>query len=238
MSIFGTVAFASLAAFSATPSVTMNTALGDLVVVGVQNKTGSIPATGVVTDTIGNTYTRLTASFIKDGGANQDGVIFFYCLSSIGANVLNIVQVSGQTSYVALAVWDIPVSGGTVALDTSTGLPATGNDAGTASENLLTGSFNTAGTDELVFAISCCSTVSITYTQESGWTLDSSGILPYQKAGAQHVHFSSAQAGITASMTLSASEFWALAAAAFTGTAAGGGDGMNGSGLLRLLGVD
>jgi len=204
MSIFGTIIFVdnsdssdTLASLAA-PS--LNTVLGDLLVVSTGSGSGAFP-TGV-TDTIGNTYIPLTG--VSNGFASFEQL--WYCLSSIGANAANIVTAAwgGIQHSLAIGVWDTPISGGTVSFDTATQASNTGG------ANAATGTFNTMGTDELVF-VGVYNQSGVSYTNGSGYTLDwSNG----QFVGAEHQAFSSPQTGITGNFVNASSDF-AIAAAAF-----------------------
>lgn len=145
MSVFGTPQFSAVQAITSTTvsSAALNTATGDLIVVGMRGDTATSFG---VTDTAGNTYVPLT---LRLSGLVTGKLQWFYCLSAI-ANAANVVTItgSGGTPVVFdIAVWDYPLSSpvvfdvDTAAQDTST--------ASTASSP----AFNTTGSDEIIHAM-------------------------------------------------------------------------------------
>ena len=225
MSVFGTPTFGSgsaagpIASVSASPVATVS---GDLIVVAVEWTTAA--DTTAVTDTAGNTYSALTLQNVS-----SETLQMFYVIGAT-ANASNVVKATftpGSGAFTAIGVWDFPISGGTVTFDTQAG------NATTSVTTLATSSFNTAGADELVVVAASANgnNNGAAYTPGSGYTLDGfSGIA----IGGQHRLFTSAQTGITASMSWSSSGNARIVAGAFKGTASSGGTG---KGFLLTLGV-
>jgi hypothetical protein len=210
MSIFGTPAtahggarFASSAAASA-----LNTATGDLLIVGVGFSDGGT-CTGV-TDTAGNTYVPLTQRV----GAFGEQFQFWYCLSAT-ANASNVVAAAFSISNnnIVVFAWDVPVSASPI-YDTDTASDG-GSDATTAS-------FSTTGTDEFVATMAYDQFGGGGYSAGGGYTLDSASFDTF--GGAQHTVFSSTQSGITANFP-GHSGGSAAFAAAFKASGGGGGGG-------------
>lgn len=208
MSVFGTPATAVGSRSGSTTGFTSNpfsTALGDLIVVAVQSfAEGGSPT---VTDQIGNTYIPGT----NESNADNQFTRMYYCLSSIGANASNsiIVNYSPNSTFGGGCwIWDVPLTGGTAVFDTQ---GVGNNTTGTA---IATGNFNTAGSDEIVFAASSSATVSGSFAAGPGYTLDSSG-WAFGNGGAEHIQFSSPQTGIHSSFTGPSSGDWVIVAMAF-----------------------
>ena len=205
---FGTPTVSSNAAgptVGFTTTASLNTATGDLMIVGiaVNDITNGVIAT--ITDTAGNTYVPLTRRVITAKGWAMQ---YFYCLSAI-ANAANIV--SGTFAVAAaynIAVWDVPISG-VVLYDTDSAW-GTGFNGDTAA-------FTTTGTDEFVAVFSFDAWGGWTYTAGSGYTLDSASIPPNNIGAAEHRLFSSPQVGITAAFGNHPSSGSAAIAVAFKG---------------------
>jgi len=205
---------------STSVTVTINTALGDLIVVAVNNSYTMVGGTFGVTDTIGNTYTKLTSAGPTSFGYRQH----MYWTISTGANASNVVTVdlNGNNGATNVTVWDTGISGGTAAFDTS----AVGSDD--SNTVVSTGTFNTAGSDEIVFSAAMdINNPKGTFSQGSGYTLDAAavntGAFNYLTQGAQHVVYTSPQTGIAATMTYSQGpNNIAIIAAAFKGSGSAG----------------
>jgi hypothetical protein len=160
MSIFGTAATGNGGARFANslPASAVDTATGDLIVVGVGWSDGGT-VTGV-TDTAGNTYSPLTK---RTGGST--GYLQFWYVIGATANASNVVTAATSLSnnYSTIFVWDVPV--------TATPTYDTDSDAGTASSG-DSGAFTTTGTDELVLGFSLDGFGSDSYAAGSGYTFD------------------------------------------------------------------
>lgn len=211
MSIFGTPATGSGGFAGSSNTVVnasaVNTASEDMIVcLFIGSNGGAITS---VTDTAGNTY---TVSASLDGGS-AGFVYYAYVLSAI-ANATNVVRVqftSSQTTFASSFVWDFPISGGTPSFDTS----AFGHGTSTTP---TTGNFNTAGSDEVVVVLAGNDVSGFTYTQGTGYTLDSAGFNS-GVAGAEHKVFNATQSGINAFFTTSNGD-WTIGAVAFQKAAA------------------
>lgn len=217
MSIFGTPAVQNaFVGFGASPSlsVTMNTALGDLICVAFMSGSAGFVS---VTDTIGNTYVQ--AGSVLTSPFQGFKLRFFYCLSSVGANASNAIQVLfSSNSLINMVVWDVPISGGTASFDTTA--TVTGNPI----NPVTSASFSTVGSDEIVIA-ACMSdnTSGVTFSAGSGYSLDASTTTnSFDRMGAQHITYSSPQTGITSSITPSAAVDAAYRAVAFNAVVSGG----------------
>lgn len=143
--IFGTPQFASGETITGgtVSASAVNTATGDLIVVGVRADTATSYA---VSDTAGNTYVPLTQHLSGLTGARLQ---WFYVLSAI-ANATNVVLVtaSGGTPVVFdVAVWDYPLTAA-ADFDVDTAI----QDTSTAS-SASSPSFNTSGTDEIILGL-------------------------------------------------------------------------------------
>lgn len=180
----------------------VNTAAGDMIAcIFIGSNGGAITS---VTDTAGNTY---TVSAALDGGS-AGFVYYAYVLVAL-ANATNVVKVtftSNQTTFASSFVWDFPITGGVPAFDTS----AFGHGTSTTP---TTGSFNTTGSDEVVLVMAGNDVSGFTYTQGTGYTLDSAGFNS-GVAGAEHKIFNATQSGITAGFTTSNGD-WTIGAVAF-----------------------
>ena len=162
MSIFGTPAFQSggVRFLTSLPAGAVNTATGDLIIVGVAwSDSGTI--TGVA-DTAMNSYTPLTAATGSLGnvGAQQ----FWYCIGAT-ANAANVVTAteSFANNYSTIAVWDVPVTGVPLfdAQSAQGGL-GTGN----------TGNITTAGADEFIAAFAIDGVGTDSYARAGSYTFD------------------------------------------------------------------
>lgn len=201
MSIFGAVQFKSGGARTASSvsAAAANTALGDLVLVGVGwSDSGTV--TGV-TDTAGNTYTPLTQ---RNPGSAGHGLQWFYCTGATHANASNVVTATfsfGTNNYSIIAVWDVTLSG-SAAYDTDTATSGSGN--------ATTAIYSTTGTDEFVAVVALDGFGTGGYVAQASYTLDGSfGTF----GGAEHIVFSSAQSGITSSFPTHPSTAEAIAVA-------------------------
>lgn len=110
MSIFGTPQNPGNVNYPvSTASATVNTAIGDLIVVFFSNVISTLGATVTCSDSAGNTY---TAAATINPGALPDPR-WFYCLQATHASSSNVVTVnSGTTSQMlVIRVWDFPCTG-------------------------------------------------------------------------------------------------------------------------------
>jgi hypothetical protein len=195
MSIFGTPVFSSAAGWSSgsLSSSSLNTNVGDLIVAYVSGNAITPPFS--VQDTADSiAYTPLTLRVSSVDG--RDGQWFYHIATK--ANAANTVTVTFTTPYAidGLLVWDVPITGGTPAYDVDTDFQV--NAAYT--NPVLSPSFSTVGTDEIVFAAMDDSSRGGggSWTQGSGYTLG--GVTsPYGENAGEHQIFSSPQTGITAS---------------------------------------
>jgi hypothetical protein len=164
MSIFGTPAFQSggVRSLTSLPAGAVNTATGDLIIVGVAwSDSGTITA---VNDTALNTYVPLTAATGDLGGTGAQQ--FWYCIGAT-ANAANIVTAteSFANNYSTIAVWDVPVTA--VPLfdaQSAQGAGGTGN----------TGNITTVGADEFIAAFAVDGQGTDSYTRAGSYTLDGS----------------------------------------------------------------
>lgn len=151
-------------------SATVNTALGDLIVVFLANMNGTMGANPTCTDSAGNVYTPLSP--INSGGVPTGQ--WFYCLSATHASASNVVTCTPVNTGLMLAirVWDFPCTG-TATFDfvlptsSATYLAVVG-PPGFTYPNSAT------GTDELVLVVGTDSGRVTTWTGPagSGFTLD------------------------------------------------------------------
>lgn len=204
-SIFGTPAIGSHSQASGTTNtVTMNTAVGDLIVVAIGDYAGAVTS---VTDTIGNTY--VAAPVTANGYGTR--TTLFYCLYSAGANAANAIVAHTPSGSSAMFVWDVPVTGGYAGFDTS----AFGNS--TSATTLDTAPFTTTGLDEIIFAATSNQISQPTVYSSSSMTFDgttgNNGGFIYLGAG--HQTYSSTQSGITVGMQSTTNIDYCLTMAAF-----------------------
>ena len=219
MSIFGTIATASGggAPGSGITAVagSLNVSTGDLLVAVAVGSNG-IGTTCSFSDTIGNTFTVIGSPSVSSN-ANSAGSIFIgYCLASSGTNATNVITATfgaNQVSFRWIFVWKVPLSGSAIFDVSNLKVSSSSGNAPTS------GSFTTTGSDELVLVAAGNDFTGITYTQGTGYTLDSSGFVN-KVGGAQHRLFSSAQSGITAAFSQSSSTDWNIAVVAFKANAA------------------
>jgi hypothetical protein len=194
MSIFGTpqVKFKDVNS-AAVLSTTFNTALGDLIVVGVFTFIG----TTSVADSAGNTYVARPKRGPDPASARQ--LQWFYCLGATHASATNLITVtcSGSSGIMVAAFWDFPISGGTPAFDTDTDY-----HEDTASP-VASPAFNTTGTDELILVMNGNSSNYSDQVAGAGFTLGPlTSDLSFHRAAAEYGIFSSGPStGITAGFT-------------------------------------
>lgn len=226
MSIFGSLTTAFGGARSAatvSTSGTVDTSVGDLIIVGV-GWSDSGTCTGV-TDTAGNSFTPGT----KHNGAGGSFFQWFYCLAATGADASNGATASfsnPSNNNTIISLRDVVLTGGTAAFDVD--VPSDGGSDHT------TAVYSTAGSDEFV-AVDA-------YDQAGGggyaaqispaYTLDSASYGTF--GGAEHIVFSSTQSSITSGFSAGSSSSAAFA----LGIQASGGSpgaivcGMLGAGAL------
>lgn len=193
---------ASSAAFSASN--------GNLLVVAVRGFVAVASITGV-TDTAGNTFTQIPGSSVFSSGLA--GATMFYA-KNITGNAANVVVGHFNTSAAAngICVWQVLGALTTSPLDTSS--------FGTASaaSTVTSGSYSTGQSTEIVCVMATSNTTGLTFSGQSGYTLDSNGFptgVGGQYCGAEHIIFNSTQNAITSSMGLSPAENAILTLAAF-----------------------
>lgn len=158
--IFGTPQFASGEAITTgtVSASAVNTATGDFIVVGVRADTATSYA---VSDTALNTYVPLTQYLSAYGARLQ----WFYVLSATAnaSNVITVTASGGTPGVFDVAVWDFPITGGTVAFDVDTAIQDTPSASSASSA-----AFTTTGTDEIIFGL--IGTGSVNGTVFSGGT--------------------------------------------------------------------
>ncbi|MGH7193083.1 MAG: hypothetical protein ACREJM_06050 [Candidatus Saccharimonadales bacterium] len=219
MSVFGTPVFQPSTGHSGTSVATpaFATAAGDLVVVavGFSNDGGSSTVTSV-TDTAGNSYTACTVSPKAHLG---DRIQFFYSIGAT-ANASNIITAnfSQSQTFCSIAAWDVPLSGAA-----SFDAHSQGSDPGNnTTTSFSTATFNTAGTDEILFAAMVNGFATAVISAGTGWTSDSTGYPSANKfSGAEHRTFTSTQTGIAATFTENTGTDGAIAMVAFKAGAGG-----------------
>lgn len=205
MSIFGTPVFSSGGArFSPTATAIANTAIGDVLLIGVG---WSDSGTVSVVDSAGNTY---TPGIVHLGGSHQN-FQWWYCLGATHASATNTVTATFSNTTnnnTILSVRDIPCSG-TAEFDVDVASDG-GNDATTAS-------YSTAGIDEFVAVDAYDQSGTGGYEAEAGYTLDSDSFATF--GGAEHTLFDSAQTDITSTFASHPSGSSAFALGLQAGTA-------------------
>lgn len=215
MSIFGTPVTAFGGARSAgsvsTSGGGVNTAIGDLLIVGV-GWSDSGTCSGV-SDLAGNILAPLTSrteGSFEDAGFMQ----LFWCIATAAnaANVFTAAFSSGTNNYSTIVLWDVPISGGTPTLDLDIASSGSGNGT--------TASFSTSSSDEFVAYFALDGFGSGGYAAASPYTLDSASYGTF--SGAAHGTFTSTQSGITAGFSSHPGIAYAIAAA-FSGGGGGGG---------------
>jgi hypothetical protein len=220
MSAFGTPVISShIIAFTGgvtTVAATANTSATDLIVVGCFGPSSA----GSVTDTIGNTYTKLPTDGVS--GGNSFHAEMYYCLSSSGSNASNVVTWNnGNNNAMGIIVWNVPITSATLTQDAAAHNASTGFNA----SPLTSTSFSTTGTDEAVFVVAGCDlNNAINFTAGTGYTLDANiHNASSDSMGGEHQIFSSTQSGITATIAMSASAFSAMNVIAIKAVPAAGG---------------
>ena len=191
----------------------INTAVGDLLIVGVKWESASNANSAA--DTAGNTYTGL-AQVNNSGSSGEPHVRIFYTFAT-AANASNVITVtfsSGTTPWRRAIASQFTISSGQV-----DGAGAGGQaTSGTA---LATSAFSTSLANAVVWAIDGG------YTGLSFSSPLIGGVAATQTATvsdtvAHWKIFSSVQSSITANITASASDRWATSVGAFGEPAAGG----------------
>jgi trimeric autotransporter adhesin len=199
MSIFGTprLAGSSLGSGTSAVSAPVQVNVGDLIVVLATSGNAS-GTTCAIHDTALNSFTVVGSPNTNGGSAGS--VFLGYCLAATNGNATDVITGTfNGNSFSLLFVWVVPLSGGSAQFDADSLAPDnTSHNTPTAQP------LNTTGTDEIVFFVATNVFTGFSYTQESGWTLDSSGYAS-GTGGAQHIQFSSTQTGLTPFMTSSGS---------------------------------
>ena len=188
MSIFGSLTTAGGGARNTSPVTTgstLNTALGDLLIVGVGwSDTGT--CTGV-SDTAGN-------SFSTPGQQNNVAGSFFqwfYCLAATHANAANTFSATfsdATNNNTIIFVWDVPLTGGSALFDVAAPYDGAGDHT--------TAVYSTTGSDEFVAVEAYDQFAGGGYAAQvsPAYTLDSSSFGTF--GGAEHIVFASAQTNI------------------------------------------
>jgi len=187
MSIFGSPATAGGGARSTSPVTTgstLNTALGDLLIVGV-GWSDAGTCTGV-SDTAGNSFST------SGQQSNAEGTLFqwFYCLGATHASATNTFSAAfsdATNNNTIIFVWDVPLTGAAL-FDVAA--PYDG------SPDHTTAVYSTTGSDEFVAVEAYDQFGSGGYTAQvsPAYTLDSSSFGTF--GGAEHIVFASAQTSI------------------------------------------
>lgn len=191
---------------------------GNLIVVLVRANTSTNPFVSSITDTAGNTYTRI--SNLSGGGDTSE---LWYAKNTSG-NGSNVVTVTFNGTY---ATW----SGSTAqysGCDTSSPLDATAS-ATANSTSVTSSSFTTAQADEVIVGASQISQVGGTWTPDTGYTnrvTDSSGVTNIQDkivSTIQTTVTTKGTCGSGAPMHIHVATFKAAGGAASVGPLTGGG---------------
>lgn len=213
MSIFGSpvTAASPLANPSgSTTTGTFATSVGDLIV--CMAVTGNVAGASItsVTDVAGNSYTVVGSPSTVGNSGTSGSIFLVYCLAATHASAVNAITVNfaSGTSFTLSFAWDVPLTGAC-----SFDVAAFGG-GNSGSSTPTTSSYSTASSDEIVFSIATNDLTGETYTQGTGYTLDSAAFAT-GTGGAQHIQFSSPQSGITTFMTSSGSGTFLIGAGAF-----------------------
>lgn len=193
-----------------------NVTAGNLLIAGFSNNSTLISG---VTDTLGNTWTKLIAGGLSSAFAE----IWYAIANGSGANAVT----GTNQSFGAIAVSEFSPGGGTISV-TGTPLIAFGS-SGSA---LASGNITLASTPALVIGVGTQIANGVTFTAGSGFTMD------FTITRATHVGigldyalaFGSSPANALMTASLAASE-WAMAGAAFLSTPASSG------GASLLMGI-
>ena len=211
MSIFGTPAHISKFHNGNATSIactSISTSTGDLICVHIFAALSSANTLNSVTDTIGNTYTIISATSTASGSQANSGtagtVWVAYCLGSTGTNASNIVTANfaSTQAYQGIAVTDIPLSGGTALFDVNQ--YTQGN---TASTTPTSTAFATGGSDEIVIVGADNVNTGQTYTAGTGFTIMETGTNNSGFLGTEFEKFTSTQASLAPKFTTSSSTF-------------------------------
>jgi hypothetical protein len=197
-------------------SSAFNVSAGDLLI-GIAIWYGATTTVGIA-DTDGTTNV-MTSLDVRTSG-NLEICIAYKLVAESDASATFRETLGAARTYRSIFVYQFrPDAGETVALDTE-GYAANGSSA-----TAQTGDFDTAGTDEVVIA---ATNLGHTRTFSDALIADAAAdatlaIAGSTDAGAWYKLFTSAQSGVHAQITLSASDTWIATVAAFKSTAAAGG---------------
>ena len=194
------------------PLPAISNSTGGLLV--VHARFGSSTTVSSVTDTAGNTYISTPSQAF-----NTTHFQFWYCPNA-KTNPINVITItlSGTTSFTSGCVWEVASADLSAPFDVQAW-------ASNTSGSLLTSSpYSTVAAKEIILGSGESNAGGFTYTQQSGYTLDSSGYISGQ-SGAEHLIVNSLQTNVTTSMTLSTptGTFWGMHVATFKASFQGGG---------------
>ena len=208
-----------------------NQAAGNCIVVATQ--IFGVGAKSTLNDTAGNTYVNV---FADNGGAGVSAIAGVSCYTQIWyvknckGNANNIITVINAGLTFSFGTF-YDVSG----VDLVSPLDVAAKGTGT-SNTAATSVFTTVNANEVAISIAGYNGgAGGASTPGAGYTLD--GQETSFVGASQHEVFSSIQTGVAAQIGIHSSQTWQIVAATFAQLGGSGGDGMNGSGLLRLLGV-
>lgn len=169
------------------------TTTGNLLVVAVETASGT--ASTSVTDTASNIYTQIGSNL-----ANGAQTLQMYFAKNITGNAANVVSANygSAPSTPFVYVWEVKGADTASPLDTSSSGTTT-NANGVVSS----GTFSTAGANEIILVAACGASVSLTFTPQANYVLDSSNITAGSgtgTGGAQHQIWGTTQSNISVSM--------------------------------------
>jgi len=205
-----------------------NVTTGNAMVVFCTQQTATDHTTGTVTDTAGNTYTRVAAATVKNA-TNGHEITAFYSLNVIG-NASNVTTCNftgaGATGYVSVHALQFSGVATASALDAAT---ATSFNTGAAATSITSGTFSTVQADEV--SVSCSrvfvGTAAQTFTfgsEDGNYTIPTNGKDTEGVSAAQYNVFTATKTNTTASMSSVTSLARAISVMTFKGAAAAGGN--------------
>jgi hypothetical protein len=195
--VFRIVDFSAGVKTVTSPAISVHT--GDLVVVGTFGPGGPSPPNLVLSDTIGNSYTPISPDGVNPGAGTHATLNY---VVSTGTNAANVVSATWLTANaMAIVVFVVPrTPGAVVSLDTSAFF------GGLAVANVATSSsYTTTGVDDLAFVVAGVDlSNTVTFTAGTNFILDGSiNNTTSTSVGFEHQAYSSAQAGVTATINTS-----------------------------------